>query len=183
MTRETTTNQHRFSWAKVVMLPALAMLASQAQAQEPDLEKCLQIADVSERVVCYDSIAQVQRMQRQASAAAPAQAAVQSPPVLAAGTPGRREEFGLSAVEREQARPERPRQLNEIKAVIASSKAVGAGYWQFTTTDGLIWRLAETSRSFRPPRAGDEVRFRRGRLGSYYLDADKQPTMRVVRVD
>jgi hypothetical protein len=182
---------------------ALSIWGGPALAQEADLQRCLAIADVNQRVACYDALARAQQDSGRGVASEPAAlepavpepavpelaAPVQDPPsARAAPTPAPpsldpRREFGLSAAEREAARPQPQAQLDDLTVVIASMQSRGMGYWQFTTTEGITWRLTETSRNFRPPREGDEVQIRRGRLGSYYLEAGGQPSMRVVRVD
>jgi hypothetical protein len=168
----------------LVLSSALAVWAVPCQAQENDLQRCLAIADIGERVACYDALARSQQFPAQTTPPIPAEPdprvgreAAPLPP------PEPRREFGLNAAEREAARPQPTEQLEALTVVIASIQSRGMGYWEFTTTEGITWRLAETSRSFRPPREGDEVHIRRGRLGSYYLEAGGQPSMRVVRVD
>ncbi len=181
-----------------VLLAGLAALP--AQAQESDLARCLAIADMAERVRCYDTLAQAEQDRAQgdaasaaaqgdvatasaASSAAPASrpAAPAAPTTPAAANP--RDDFGLSAAEREVRRPTEQRQLGSIRTTISSARTVGAGYWQFATEEGSVWRMTEVRRSFRPPAAGDEVIIRRGTLGSYYIDVDNQPALPIRRVD
>lgn len=160
-------------------------------AQESELGICLGIIDVAERVKCYDAIARAEQAR-----AAPRAAASPAPPVpapmapAAAGQPlqggqdaaAPRAEFGLSAAQRESLRPAEERQLDEISAVVSSSQRIGAGYWQFVMRDGAVWRLMENRTRFRAPSPGDKVTIRRGSLGSYFLDADGQPTLRIKRI-
>jgi len=167
--------------AKALLLLVPALCASPVSAQDADLQPCLQIADITERVACYDAIARAQAGRR-ASTPPQSGTAAQAPAAAASPASGPREEFGLSEARREEARAPEMRQLNEIEAELVSIESVGAGYWQFATADGAIWRLAEIRRSFRLPRAGDSIRIRAGRLGSFYLEADRQPSIRVVRV-
>lgn len=192
---------YRHSMA-AILLAASGMSASPALAQDSGLARCLAIAEIAARVACYDAIARAEQAgQAPAPPAAvapapPAPAAVAPtapapaatpalvPPVAAAATPEptRREEFGLSAAAREEKKPVEERQLNEITAVVASARTIGAGYWQFAMRDGSVWRLTETRASFRAPEPGDTVVLRRASLGSYLLDADSQPSIRVKRV-
>lgn len=173
------TSSPRSRWAKALLLLASALCASPASPQGTDLQQCLQIADITERVACYDAIARARASGNPAPP--PSGAAIQASTAAAPAASRPREEFGLSDARREKARAPEMRQLDEIETRVVSIESIGAGYWQFVTTDGAIWRLAETRRSFRPPRAGDSVRIRSGRLGSFYLEADRQPSIRVVR--
>lgn len=181
----------RHAWRAAVF--ALLASASAATAQETDLRQCLSIRDIQERVRCYDALAEAQvrsappPAEPQAPATVP-QASVPGPPTspsarqaVAPGTP--RAEFGRSAAQREEQLPDEQRQLDRVTGVIAAARVVGAGYWEFTMADGSVWRVTEVRRAFRPPRRGDEVEIRRGSLGSYYLDAGGQPTIRIQRVD
>ena len=164
----------------------LAALASPASAQ--DLGRCLAIPDVNQRVQCYDTIARAQQASGAAApavpSAAPGAAAAPAVPVAAATPPAAdtRQDFGLSAAQRDARLPEAQRQLEEISVTVASARAVGPGYWQLGMTDGSVWRVEEVLRSFRPPRSGDQVSIVRGALGAYYLDADRQPRVRIKRV-
>jgi len=170
-------------------------LSAPALAQQ-DLAGCLAIQDVAQRVQCYDAIA---RAQQAAPPAAPVQApaatAPLSAPVAAAAaavpapvarpaapvsTP--QQEFGLTTAQREARRPDAQQQLAELALTVSSTKPVGPGYWQFGMTDGSVWRVEEVMRSFRPPKAGDQVSIVRGALGAFYLDADRQPRVRIKRV-
>lgn len=166
---------------------ALALLGSgsAATAQGTDLRQCLAIPDIQERVKCYDALAEAQVRAAPSPAQPQASSPVPPPPPArqAAAPSNPRAEFGRSAAQREEQLPEEQRQLDRVTEAIASARIVGAGYWEFTLTDGSVWRLAEVRRSFRPPRRGDQVEIRRGSLGAYYLDAGGQPSIRIQRVD
>lgn len=168
-------------------------LSAPALAQQ-DLAACLAIPDMAQRVQCYDAIA---RSQQAAPPAAPVQApAATAPlpaPVAAAAVPAPvarpaapvstpQQEFGLTTAQREARRPDAQQQLTELALTVSSAKPVGPGYWQFGMTDGSVWRVEEVMRSFRPPKAGEQVSIVRGALGAFYLDADRQPRVRIKRV-
>lgn len=172
----------------------LAGAFSAPAVAQQDLAGCLAIQDVAQRVQCYDAIA---RAQQAAPPAAPVQApaaAVPPPaPVAAAAVPAPvarpaapvstpQQEFGLTTAQREARRPDAQQQLAELALTVSSAKPVGPGYWQFGMTDGSVWRVEEVMRSFRPPKAGEQVSIVRGALGAFYLDADRQPRVRIKRV-
>ena len=133
--------------------------------------------------------AEARPAERAATAAPPVRspAPTPAPAVAAASTAGpaaedKRQEFGLSAAELESRRPAEQRQLDALRTTISSAKTIGAGFWQFVTSDGAVWRMTEMRRSFRPPEPGDEVVIRRGTLGSYYIDVGKQPALPIKRI-
>ncbi|MFC3098747.1 hypothetical protein [Alteraurantiacibacter palmitatis] len=168
-----------------------------AAAQEPDLARCLAIGNIEERVRCYDALAQdqVRRGASNTAGEAPAtsippvsspapvapagtaSAAAASAPAVAAPT------FGLSAAQREARRDPAAREADELAANVVRARSVGPGYWRFELSNGTVWQLTETRRSFRVPRPGDSIAIRRGALGAFYLDADRQPVIGIRRVD
>ena len=176
----------------------VAILPATPRAQVPDLTGCLAIADITQRVQCYDAIA---RAQVDALQPAPGQAPTAtdlSPPVAvpqadAAGPgaapalaqPSREADFGFSAAQREQrrARAEQGEQATgEMVYRVRTVERLGPGYWLYEMADGSLWRTEEIRRSFRPSRIGDAVSIRRGALGAFYLDADRQPVIRIRRL-
>ena len=169
----------------------VAMLVPQpANAQQADLSRCLAITDIAQRVQCYDAIAQSQVQSGEAPAptrapaaepAAPAVQAQSAPRAAPAPSPAL-PTFGLSAAQREAQRNPSEREADEMTASVTAARQVGAGYWRFELSDGTVWELTETRRNFRIPRAGDDIKIRRGSLGAFYLDADNQPVLRIRRV-
>lgn len=166
--------------AFIVLAAGSLCFRGPAFAQEVGLARCLAIADVNERVACYDAIAQAEQQADDAPASAPPQPA--PAPTNVETTPSSDEDFGLSAARVEASRPVLSRGPNFVEYEVTSAEIVGTGYWQFLTEEGPVWRLAERSRAFRPPRRGDTFTVRKGRLGSFYLEADRQPSIRVVRI-
>lgn len=173
-------------------LGGLILAAAPASGQDPDLGRCLAIADVAVRIQCYDAVAKARQgvargpgeAQAEQLPVTPAplqaeagQAAISAPPAVRP-----KAEFGLSDAQREKRLPSAEQQLDAMTTTVLSAELVGPGYWQFKIQDGAIWRMAESPGLFRPPQPGDSVQIRRGALGSYYLDADRQPGVRVKRV-
>ncbi|MFC3102184.1 hypothetical protein [Altererythrobacter lauratis] len=180
----------------VVLMIALVLPVT-AAAQETDLSRCLAIGNIEERVRCYDLIAEAQVQRAMTNSAgetsaasippvsspapvaptATASAAAASAPAVATPT------FGLSAAQREARRDPAAREADQLAANVVSARSVGPGYWRFELSDGTVWQLTETRRSFRAPRPGDSIVIRRGALGAFYLDADRQPVIGIRRVD
>ena len=159
----------------------LALHPAGAFAQSADLSGCLAITDISQRVQCYDAIA---RAQSEASTPAPVSRTDVAPAATesSAALPSRQAEFGLSAAQREERRPQAERAADEMTYQVTAVERLGPGYWQYEMADGSVWRTEEIRRSFRASRSGDSVSIRRGALGAFYLDADHQPVIRIRRI-
>ncbi len=156
---------------KALLVGALATAATPAFAQAPsadrqlgDVQACRAIADVAERVACYD----------RASAPAAVSEQAARPP---APPPTPEEQFGRSP---ERARPAPPppqqarapeaQQLEQISARIVSLRSDALGRLSFVLDNGQVWRMTESEGTFDFPGRGDTVTIRRGALGGYRLD-------------
>lgn len=154
-------------------------IAGPAFAQEPSAEQqlgsvqaCRAIADVAQRVACYDRAS--------APGAAPPQAAVlPAPPPPPPPTP--EEQFGRSPERArpappppppptQQARATEPQQLDQISAKIVSLRSDALGRLSFVLDNGQVWRMTESEGTFDFPSRGDTVTIRRGAIGGYRLD-------------
>lgn len=187
------------------MRSAIAMLAvgtaltlafaapAQAQAtgdRDRALVGCSVVKNKADRLACFEAVArEVPRSAPPAAAEAPQPAAAAPAPAapVAAAQPSAPRaaatDFGSETVrapvrERES-RPERP---DKITARVASVTPRAPGMWRVTLDNGATWDFAESVSDFRVPGAQDEVEIRRGALGSYLMRFDKQPAIRVARV-
>lgn len=73
-------------------------------------------------------------------------------------------------------------QQDELTAKIASVGPVGYGKWRIKLEDGALWETTEASRATSDPRAGNEVKIKRGALGSYMIRVAGQRALRAKRV-
>ena len=73
-------------------------------------------------------------------------------------------------------------QQEELTAKIASAGPVGYGKWRIKLEDGALWETTEASSAIRDPRAGNEVKIKRGPLGSYMIRIAGQRALRAKRV-
>ncbi len=161
---------------------AAALLGTTGIAQPAavaGMERCDAIVDRMARLDCFDRLSQdvkAARGRTTPSRTAPPAAAVDPAPAALTG-------FGAETVRRDRAaRPAAPRPVTAVGAVVADARQIGPGYWVFTLADGARWRGDELRATFQPPRKGDRVTLRRGAMGSYLLDAGRQPSMRVTRL-
>jgi len=153
-----------------------------AQGSLPDqLQVCARISSKSARLECYDSVAAAARQGDvgSGSGAAPLpepQTATPRPPAAAASS------FGAEQLPRPAAASPGPAEPGEIEMAVTSARDNGLNMWQFTLSDGAVWRMTERVANFRPPAPNETVRIKRGALGSYLMRVGQQSSVRVERV-
>jgi hypothetical protein len=163
--------------------PASAQAPGSAEQQLGSVQACRAIADVAQRVACYDRASAPA-----APGAAPAQAARTQPPAPPpAPPPTPEQQFGHSP---ERARPVAPppearaaRELDQITARIASLRSDALGRLSFVLDNGQVWRMTESEGVFDFPSRGDTVTIRRGAIGGFRLDWGTNVGVRVARAD
>ena len=147
--------------------PALGQAPS-AEKQLGSVQACRAIADLEQRVACYDRAS--------APGAAPAQAARTQPPAPPPPPPPTPEEqFGRSPERARPAPPPQearagPQQLDQLSARIVSLRSDALGRLSFVLDNGQVWRMTESEGVFDFPSRGDTVTVRRGAIGGYRLD-------------
>lgn len=178
------------------------LLATTAPAQNSESARlnamlaCNRIDKKSARLACYDAQAQGAPAGAAMAPASPQPGAALSPPAgapvpppaaayaapVAAPTPS----FGsetLSTSRRSRSREAKAiRPANAIEAHAVSAVDDGLGYYTVTLDDGARWKMTEAPGGFAPPRSGDGVRIRKGALGGYLMDVNKQAAVRVIRI-
>jgi hypothetical protein len=170
---------------KFVIGLVVAAFAAEAWAAKPQAEQaplvqalanCRAQSDDAARLRCYD-----------AAAAALTDAAARGSVVLVDQEDvrkTRRSLFGFSL-------PKLPffsgdksadDQQDELTAKIASAGPIGYGKWRIKLEDGALWETTEASSAVSDPRAGNEVKIKRGPLGSYMIRIAGQRGLRAKRV-
>lgn len=147
------------------------------------MARCATIGDKAARLACYDAAQRSGPIAMPApssggSASVAAAAPAYSPPVRASGS-----EFGMESARDARRRLDSSNGPNEIRARAVSATDNGSGYWLIKLDNGASWKLAEYDSMFRPPNRNTPVRIRKGAMGGYLMDVDKQQAIRVVRVD
>jgi hypothetical protein len=154
--------------------------AGSAEDQLGSVQACRAIADLEQRVACYDRAS--------APGATPAQAARTeplAPPPPPPPTP--EEQFGRAP---ERARPappppqqaRTPQEIDQLSARIVSLRSDALGRLSFVLDNGQVWRMTESAGVFDFPSRGDTVTVRRGAIGGYRLDWGNVG-VRVARAD
>lgn len=161
---------------------ALALLAAATplRAAPPDraplvksLSACRSIADGAQRLACYDK------------AAAGLDEAEQRGDVVvidrAQAAAAHREAFGLHVPSLDfVAKALAPGEMDRVSGVVQSARADASGRWTFALEDGAVWRMIDGD-LLRPPHPGSKVSIRRAALGSFMMNVDGQPGVRVHR--
>ncbi len=149
-----------------------------SDALEQAIIQCSEIANINDRVACYDSAASRAR-------AAVAEAEVREEQQSEQQAIIAREEFGGETLPREVS-PQAQRREEELQAITATvtrSRQTQPGYYAISLDDGTEWVFTESVGSrFFPPRNGAEVTVERGALGSYRMLIPRQAPVRVRRV-
>jgi hypothetical protein len=70
----------------------------------------------------------------------------------------------------------------EIEAKIASARSLGNDKWQFALDSGAVWQTSQPSPYFKPPKAGQSVRLKKGALGAYFVSVEGGRTVRAMRL-
>jgi hypothetical protein len=149
------------------------------------MEDCADIADVPQRVACYDrTIAgaraamgeRSERGERSAVAVGPASTA--------------RIGFGRESMPAQE-EPKAPKppgvpltedEMESVKRVVARSRSMQNGIYSIEFEDGTEWQFVEgVPLHFNPPRKGEQVEIRRAALGSFRMFIDGEEPVRVKR--
>jgi len=156
--------------------------ARSAEDQLGSVQACRAIADLEQRVACYDRAS--------APGAPPAQAARTQPPAPPPPPPPTPEEqFGRSPERSRPAPPppppqqaRSPQEIDQLSARIVSLRSDALGRLSFVLDNGQVWRMTGSEGVLDFPSRGDTVTVRRGAIGGYRLDWGNVG-VRVARAD
>lgn len=73
-----------------------------------------------------------------------------------------------------------PEEVDQVTGVVRSARADANGAWTIGLEDGAVWRQISGD-LMRAPKAGSKVTIRRGTIGSFLMNIDKQPSIKVHR--
>jgi hypothetical protein len=168
--------------ATAALAATLVLSCAAAWANEPApraaavqaVVDCRKIDDSAQRLACYDKAADaisaaedkgdlvsLDRTQRQTM---------------------RRQAFGLALPSFGFLdRGEKSDEANRIVETVASARQDAYGKWTIIMQDGEIWRQIDEEELTRRPHAGSSAVIKRAALGSFMMDVDGQPAIRVHR--
>ena len=164
------------------LLASLA-LAGEATAKDRDTERkaaafqdvlaCRALKEADARLACYD-----------AAAAKLDEAEHRGDIVVidrAQASAAHREAFGLPLPSLDfVTRALKPEEVDRLDGVVESARADINGEWTFTLQGGGIWRQISGDLA-RAPHNGSKVSIRKGTLGSFLMNVDGQPSIKVHR--
>jgi hypothetical protein len=152
-------------------------IAASAQTTAPALQAvidCRKLADNAQRLACYD---------RAVAGLADAQA---SGDLVSLDREQRRalqrQAFGfvlpsLSMFERGEKREA----IDRVEERVASASRTPDGKWVLRMQDGAVWRQIDDNELFKYPHNGSSAVIKRAALGSFMMEVDGQPALRVHR--
>jgi hypothetical protein len=138
------------------------------------LTACRSIADATVRLDCYDkAAAAVDRAEASGEVVVVDRAQAQA---------ARRQAFGfnlsaLSILNRAATRDE----VNTLSSIAAGAYRNSDGKWLIVLQDGARWRQIDDAELNRSPHQGSVIRIRHASLGSFVMNIDGQPYIRVHR--
>lgn len=163
--------------AAALAVPGLAwakdpVLDRKAEAFQAVLD-CRALADGTARLACYD-----------AAAARMGEAEKRGDIVVidrAQASAAHRQAFGLTLPSLDfVTRALKPEEVDALEGVVRAARQGANGKWVISLEDGAVWRQISGDLN-RDPRHGSKVRIRRGTLGSFLMNVDGQPSIKVHR--
>jgi hypothetical protein len=167
----------------LIGLSAIALAGPGHAASKPStrpelvsaLSACRAITDPTERLACYDK-----------AAAALDEAQTNGDVVVVDRQQARevkRQAFGfrLDALSIFDRGGVKDTAEEAITALARNAFQNAAGKWVVTLDSGAVWRQIDDDPLSREPHPGSQIRIRRATLGSYLMNVDGQPSIRVHR--
>ena len=169
---------------RLAMLGALVAVASSATARAveaptraPAIQsvlECRAVQDGAQRLACFDKavgamsqaeskgdLVTIDREQRRAV---------------------RRQAFGLTLPSLAMFdRGDKPEEADRITASVSEAFKAATGKWVIRLDDGALWRQIDDNELFKAPHSGSTAKVRKAALGSYFMNLDGQPAIRVHR--
>jgi hypothetical protein len=167
-----------------IALAAAALAAAPAAAKDQDAPAgkaaafqavldCRGITDSAQRLACYD-----------AAAGRMSEAETRGDIVVidrAQASAAHREAFGLHVPSLSfVTRALKPEEVDRIEGVVDSARSDVNGRWTLKLQDGAVWRQISGD-LLKAPHSGSKVAVRKGSLGSYLMNVDGQPSIKVHR--
>lgn len=160
--------------AACIASPALA-----AKAPPPRAEAYQQVLDCralkadAERLACYDAAAG-----RMDAAEARGDIVVID---RAQASAAHREAFGLQLPSLDfVTKALKPDEVNTLTGTVRAARADVNGNWTIGLDGGAVWRQI-SGQLMRAPKPGSKVSIRKGMIGSYLMNVDDQPSIKVHR--
>jgi hypothetical protein len=161
----------------LALAAATAALAAKAPSVAPEVQgviDCRKIDDAAARLACFDR------------AAAAMDRAESSGDLVTIDREqrrtARRQAFGLSLPSLAFLdRGEKADEVDSLTAAVTGVSRTAEGKWVITVEGGAVWRQIDDNPLNRDPHVGSQAKIRKAMLGSYFMNIDRQPAIRVHR--
>ena len=162
--------------ALVAAALALPVCASEPPARAASFQQvldCRAVKGDAERLACYDA------------AAGRLDAAETRGDIVvidrAQASAAHREAFGLQLPSLDfVTKALKPDEVSVLTGSVRGARADVNGNWTLSLEGGAVWRQI-SGQLLKAPRAGSKVRIRKGMIGSYLMNVDDQPSIKVHR--
>lgn len=165
--------------AVTLVASGVASAASAAKASPPRAEAYQQVLDCravktdAERLACYDT------------AAGKMDAAESRGDLVvidrAQASAAHREAFGLQLPSLDfVTKALKPDEVDRLTGTVRAARADVNGNWTIGLDGGAVWRQI-SGQLLRAPKVGSKVSIRKGMIGSYLMNVDEQPSIKVHR--
>ena len=74
-------------------------------------------------------------------------------------------------------------EFNELNTTITSVQSAGMDGWIITLVEGGVWQQNDTRKMVMSPKSGQNVRIRKGTLGSYLVNVNGQAAIKFRRIE
>ncbi len=171
-----------------IIIACLACLATVATASDKLLPRsdifqrvidCRAIVDGTQRLACYDS--QVARLDEAAKrdevvVVDKEQVKKARQGLFGFSLPNLGKLFGGKGGEDDTT------EISEIESTILSAQTIGYGEWLIVLEDGARWQQVSGELAL-PPKKGQPIRIKRASMGSFMANVNKQPAIKVKRLN
>lgn len=167
-------------WLLILFASALTTSAIAAPPERlPEafsaLVDCRKIADPAARLACFDT------------RAAELEAATARRDVVVVDRKSVRETrrtlFGLTIPNLSILGDDQADEVKSVEGVVQGAREDADGRWILSLKDGATWRQSDGNMLGLAPRNGSKVTIRRAAMGSFMMSIDRQPGIRVKRVN
>ena len=149
---------------------------AQASADDP-MKACAAIEKRSARLECYD------RAERGQPSEPPRPGSTRAREIApVAAQPGATTAQTFGSTELKKTRQRRAPVGDRILVRTTSVSDNGIGHWRIGVEGGAVWEMTQAEPNFIPPRPGQLVRIRKGKVGGYLLDVGREGTVQVRRL-
>jgi hypothetical protein len=166
-------------WYCVVPFMLLSAPAFAQQGLPTQVYACAKVEDAAQRHACFDALVpELKKAGGGTSGAEAPSAAAQAGPAQSPLTAP-----VLSASEARAAKAEKEKEIDQVRLPVKAIDTGRDGKYRFTMENGQVWKQLDTVKLRNIGNGPWTAEVRKAALGSYLLTVDRQPAVRVERVN